>query len=288
MKELTVISGKGGTGKTTVTAALSSLAARDSEIVLADCDVDASNLPLLLAPEVATETPYAGSGLAVKTEECSECGRCAEVCRFNAITSTGAVKETACEGCGACVYACPESVLELQTHQTGTIYTSRTRFGKMVHAELNRGEEASGKLVDQIKQKLTDQAGKVKYAFVDGSPGTGCPVIASIRGADMVLIVTEPTLSGIHDLERVVDLVRHFELEMAVCINKVDLNEGNTEAIEARCRQWEIPVVGKLPFDRVLVEAVAGGQTVVEAGQSELADELKELWSNVRPLLAAQ
>ncbi len=287
MKEMTVISGKGGTGKTTVTAALCSLAAQEAEIVLADCDVDASNLPLLLDPEIETEREYVGSGVAVKLNQCSECGKCAEVCRFNAISTAGEVDETACEGCGACTYICPESALELQSHSTGTIYTSRTRFGKLVHASLHRGEEASGKLVVKIKQQLTEQGETPEYALIDGSPGTGCPVIASIRGSDMVLIVTEPTLSGMHDLDRVIDLARHFELKMAICINKYDLNEENTAEIEARCERLNIPVVGKLPFDRVVLEAVTAGQTVIEAGESRLSEKIKTLWSNVKPLLSA-
>ncbi|MGM0381698.1 MAG: 4Fe-4S binding protein [bacterium] len=190
MKKIVVISGKGGTGKTTISAALAHLAARDREIVMADCDIDASNLPVLLPPEIEDRKDFIGSSRAVKTKECSRCGRCAEVCRFGAINSTGEVNLVKCEGCGSCVYVCPDGALEIEEYKTGTIFTSRTRFGPMIHAELERGEEASGKIVIEVKKMLVDYEKEAEVAIIDGSPGTGCPVIASLRGCDGALVVT--------------------------------------------------------------------------------------------------
>ncbi len=278
MKQLTVISGKGGTGKTTLTG---SLAALSEGAILADCDADAPDLQLLLGPEVEEEEEYIGSATAIRTEECSMCGRCKEVCRFDAVSEEMKPIETKCEGCGACAFVCPEDAIEMRDEKTGTVYKAKTRFGPMVYAELEIGEEASGKMVTQIRQRAQKMASQEDLIIVDGSPGIGCPVIASIKGVDQVLAVAEPTVSGIHDLERVLDVADHFGISASVCINKFDVNEGKAEEIEELCRSRNVPVLGKLPYDDVATEAMVDEQTVVEYSDSDLSQEIEKVWRKV-------
>lgn len=282
MKQLTVISGKGGTGKTTVTAAFASLA---DDAVLADCDVDAPDLQLILTPEIKDEEDYIGSATAIRVKDCSMCGRCREVCRFDAIDENMQISKMKCEGCGACAFACPEDAIEMEKEKTGTIFKSQTRFGPMVHAELELGEEASGKLVTQVRRKAQELAKGEKLVIVDGSPGVGCPVIASIRGVDGVLIVAEPTVSGIHDLKRVIEVVNHFGISALVCINKSDINPNKTEEIKIFCEQVGIPVVGEIPYDDVATDAMIEEKTVIEHSKSKLAKEIEEVWRKVESSL---
>lgn len=282
MKQLTVISGKGGTGKTTVTAAFASLA---GNAVLTDCDCDAPDLQLILDPEIIDEEDYVGSATAIRTEECSMCGRCMEVCRFNAIDEDYRVNEMKCEGCGACAFVCPEDAIQMRDEKTGTVFESRTRFGPMVHAELEIGEEASGKMVTQVRRRARSLARDKDFVIVDGSPGIGCPVIASIKGVDHVLIVAEPTVSGVHDLKRVLEVTNHFGIEASVCINKSDINPDKVEEIRSFCKEAAVPVLGELPYDDVATQAMIEKKTVIEYSDSELAEGIKEIWKELESVL---
>ncbi len=278
MKQLTVISGKGGTGKTTITAAFASLA---KNAIFADCDCDAPDLQLILKPEVVEEEDYVGSAVAVREVDCSKCGKCKEVCRFDAIDEEMRIVETKCEGCGACAFVCPEDAIEMRKERTGTVYSSQTRFGPMVHAELRIGEEASGKLVTQVRKKAQDLASDSDLIIIDGSPGIGCPVIASITGVDAVLVVAEPTVTGLYDMGRVLEVAEHFGIPASVCVNKYDINEEKVKEIEKFCRARGVPVLGKLPYDDVATKAMINEQTVIEHSNSELSKRLKEVWEKI-------
>ena len=282
MKKIVVISGKGGTGKTTICAALVNLAGSETRVIMADCDVDASNLPILLKPTIQKQQDYIGSKIAVKTQECSRCGQCANVCRFDAIDFCGEVDSIKCEGCGSCVYICPENVLKIENHKTGTVFSSQTRFGLLIHADLERGEEASGKLVIKIKELLNKRENDFDIAFIDGSPGTGCPVIASLRGSDAALVVTEPTVSGFHDLKRVLEVASRLSVEPFVCINKANINENISKQIEDYCRKHDYKLVGRLPYDEKVLEALKKRQTVIENKNKVLTEKLKQIWSNLK------
>ena len=282
MKKLTVISGKGGTGKTTVTANLSALA---DNLVLADCDVDAPNLHLLMNPSVESTEDFLGAKLAVKDDDkCIDCGKCYELCEFNAITSDYEVNDLKCEGCGLCVAQCPTDALSLEKQVTGDLYRSQSTVGPMIHAKLKIGAENSGKLVSEVKERAEALANQNDYelVLVDGSPGIGCPVIASLNGVDGALIVTEPTQSGLADLKRVLEVVKHFSISAMVAINKADLNHNLTEEIEEFCSSKDVRLVGKIPFSNTIVEAMRQGELVVDyAGDSEAASALKDIWSEV-------
>ncbi len=282
MKQLTVISGKGGTGKTTVTAAFASLA---KDAVFVDCDCDAPDLQLILKPEILDEEEYIGSAVAIRKSDCSKCGKCREVCRFDAIDEEMMIIGTKCEGCGACAFVCPEDAIEMDERRTGTVYRSQTRFGPMVHAELRMGEEASGKLVTQVRKKAQELADGRDLIIIDGSPGIGCPVIASITGVDAVLVVSEPTVTGLYDMGRVLEVAKHFSIPASVCVNKYDINEEKTKETEEFCRARGVPVLGKLPYDDVATEAMINEQTVVEHSDSELSRRLKEIWGKVESSL---
>lgn len=278
MKQLTVISGKGGTGKTTITG---SFAALSNGAILADCDADAPDLQLLLNPQIEEERDYIGSATAVRDVDCSMCGECREVCRFSAVDESMKIIEAKCEGCGTCAFACPEDAIEMKEEKTGTVYKSRTRFGPMIHAELEIGEEASGKMVTQIRQRAQQIAGQEDLIIVDGSPGIGCPVIASIKGVDQVLVVAEPTVSGLHDLERVLEVTEHFGISASVCINKFDINEKKAGKIEELCQFRDVPVLGRLPYNDVATEAMINEQTVVEYSDSNLSKEINKIWDKI-------
>lgn len=282
MKELVVISGKGGTGKTSILGALASLA---TNAVLADCDVDAANLHVLLKPNVQKRTSFFGGKIAaIDPERCTACGRCRELCRFDAITSDFQVDEIACEGCGVCVWNCPEQAIAFQEHENGEWFISRTRFGDMVHAKLGIAEENSGKLVTLVRNEAKKLAtsNDRDLLLVDGPPGTGCPVIAAIGGADAVLIVVEPTLSAIHDMKRVVELAEHFDIPGAVVINKYDLNQELSEDIKTFCQGKDIPIAGILPYDLAIVRAQLEGKTIVEAAEQKLRNQFINLWEVIR------
>jgi MinD superfamily P-loop ATPase len=278
MKQLTVLSGKGGTGKTTLTA---SFAALSSNAVFADCDVDASNLHLLLKPQIVLKQEFKGSWLAVINEaQCIKCGRCGELCRFKAIKDF-VVDPILCEGCGVCVTVCPLKAIKLEEQLSGYAFISDTKYGPMSHARLNPGGDNSGKLVTLVRQnaKIIAEDKKRKLILNDGPPGIGCPVIASVSGVDAGLVVVEPSLSGIYDLERALLLLNHFRVPALVCINRYDINEENSQRIVEFCISKDIKVVGKTPFDTSVTKAMVQGMPVVERfPKSKAAKSIKETW----------
>jgi len=279
-KQLTIISGKGGTGKTTFTAAFAQLT--DNK-VMADCDVDAADLHLILTPKVRKSAPfYGGRNPVVDLEGCTKCGVCTEVCRFDAIHD-GVVDLFACDHCALCAHACPEHVIKMEDAHSGDWFVSDTRFGPMVHAKLGIAEENSGKLVTVVRKEAMDiaKAQACEWVIVDGPPGIGCPVTAALAGVDKVLIITEPTLSGIHDMERVLSLTTHFNIPAQVCINKHDIHPANTRQIESYCLQKGIEVVGKIPFHRGVIEAVVAGKTVIETNVPDVALSIQKVWERV-------
>jgi MinD superfamily P-loop ATPase len=292
MKQLVILSGKGGTGKTSVAAALAHLASQEMPIVLADADVDAANLELVLAPTRLEEHVFMGGQIAIiDPDKCSLCGRCYEVCRFEAVIPGDEaywVDPLACEGCASCVCQCPETAIRSEDQQAGLWFRSDTRFGPLFHAHLFAAQENSGKLVTMVKQQgrlLALDEGR-ELLIVDGPPGIGCPVISASAGADLALLVVEPTVSGIHDLVRALGTVTHFRVPALVCINKADLNPSRTAAIEAYCAGQGIEVVGELPFDTVVTEAMVQGQpvTIYQPGGA-MTGALRETWAQVRKRL---
>ena len=285
MKQVTIISGKGGTGKTTLTAAFAALA---QDAVLADCDVDAADLHLILRPEVKKTKGFHGLKVAsIDPEVCTSCGLCNRHCQFNAINDDFSVRYEACEGCGVCTYICPVHAAIMKDRDSGVIYESVTRFGPMVHARLNTAEESSGKLVTEVRNIAEDVAvqKKKKIVLIDGPPGIGCPVISAITGVDMVIIVTEPTFSGIHDLQRVVDVAAHFNIPQAVIINKYDINTDKTHDIELYCKTNSIPVLGTIPYDATVVKAMIEEKTIPEYDSGVLAESVRSIWEKAASLL---
>ena len=284
MKEIVVLSGKGGTGKTVIVASLAALA-RDK--VMADCDVDAADLHLLLQPSIKkTEEFWSGKTAFIDKKFCTGCGVCEEVCRFGAIKNFK-VDPISCEGCGFCFHVCPEKTISMKDNMAGSWFISDTKYGPLVHARLGIAEENSGKLVAIVRQnarRIAEEQG-LSYIISDGPPGIGCPVISSISGANMALLITEPTLSGMHDLDRVLGVCRHFGIAALVCINKYDLNEENTHQIEDFCRRQGVEVISRLPFDNVVTEALVQGLPVVEYAKNGIAAELKTLWEKVSAVL---
>jgi len=281
VKEITVLSGKGGTGKTIVTASLAVLTQRT---VLTDCDVDAPDLHMLLKPEVLETQEFKASRVAViDQDKCVQCEKCAENCRFDAIEKQ-VVDPILCEGCGVCVYICPVAAIKLEKRVSGYAFISKTKYGPMSHALLNPGEENSGKLVALVRQNAKKVAEKENCELIinDGPPGIGCPVIASLGGVDMGLIVGEPTLSGIHDMKRALSLLNHFKIPAIVCVNKYDINEKNTEQIVNFCVSRDVEVVGKIPFDPIVTEAMVAGKPIVEyAPKSEVSEAINKLWKRI-------
>jgi len=292
-RQLVVLSGKGGTGKTSLVAALATLA---SDKVLADCDVDAADLHLVLDPHpVRREVFMSGKEARIIPERCSACGLCADQCRFDAIhpartdggRATYAVDPIACEGCGLCARVCTSGAVELLDARRGEWFVSDTRHGLLVHAHLDIGGENSGKLVTLVRDQsaaLAQETG-AGLVLVDGPPGIGCPVIASVTGANLALAVTEPTVSGAHDLQRVAELVKGFGLPLAVCINKADLNPEMAAEIRRVCAEQGFPVVGELSYDTRVVRAQVEGKSIIEYGDSVVADQIRGLWKIVEAML---
>jgi MinD superfamily P-loop ATPase len=280
MQEIVVLSGKGGTGKTVVTA---SFAALSSSKVLCDCDVDAADLHLLLRPTVLETHEFWGRPLAdIDLEACSRCGLCLELCRFDAIQDFR-VDPFACEGCTLCREVCPQEAVSMHENLAGHWYVSDTRYGPMVHARLGPGKENSGELVAVVRgraRKIAREQG-AGYVLSDGPPGIGCPVISSLSNASLALIVTEPSLSGIHDLERVLAVCRHFGVTALVCINKHDLDQGATRRIERYCHQAAVEVAAMIPFDPKVTEAVVQGVPLVEFSDGPAARGIAHLWQDV-------
>ena len=255
MKEIVVLSGKGGTGKTSIVGSFAALAKNK---VLADCDVDAADLHLILNPEVRENHEFrSGQTAVIDGERCTQCGLCQELCHFGAIKDCE-VDPISCEGCGFCFHICPAEAITMKENLSGEWFISNTKYGPLVHARLGIAQENSGKLVATVRQQARKMAEKlgVDYIISDGPPGIGCPVISSLSGANLALLVTEPTLSGIHDLERVLGVCHHFGVQAMVCINKYDINEDNTRQIERYCLNNGVEVAARIPFDNVVTEAI--------------------------------
>lgn len=282
VRELVVISGKGGTGKTSIVA---SLAALSDTRVLADCDVDEADLHLILSPAVQKEVDFIG-GLVALTDQnkCTQCGKCGEVCRFDAFQKNYEVDPIACEGCGVCERICPVSAVSMIDRISGRWFISETRFGPMVHARLGLAEGNSGKLVTILRKEARRIAEERNSQLIisDGSPGIGCPVIASIAGASSVLVVTEPTVSGIHDLERVAELTAHFNIRTFVCINKADINNSNTLSIRNLARARNFNVVAEIPYDTAFTRAQMKGLSIIEAESGETSDAIRSMWETIK------
>ena len=279
MEEIIVISGKGGTGKTSLMAAFSSLIGNK---VLCDADVDAADLHLIMDPTVVRRTDFrSGNSAVIHNDLCTECGLCREMCRFNAISADYDVNPIDCEGCGVCVHFCPDAAIGFPVNTCGEWFVSNTRFGPMVHARLGIAEENSGKLVTLVRQEARKlaEAKNLDLILTDGPPGVGCPVIASIGGAGAVLIVTEPTVSGKHDMERVVQLAAHFKVPAMICVNKFDLNLELTRDIEKYAEDRNIACLGRIPFDPIFTKAMIQAQTIFEYdGQSTVGEAVRGTW----------
>jgi MinD superfamily P-loop ATPase len=294
MKQLVILSGKGGTGKTSVAAALAHLAAAGDQpvrAVLADADVDAANLDLVLDPTRLEAHDFTGGGVAIiDPAMCEGCGLCIEVCRFDAISmpslevQTPNIDPIACDGCAACVYQCPTGAIRMQPQIAGQWFRSDSRYGPLFHAALRPAQENSGKLVTMVKQqaRLLALDGGYELIIVDGPPGIGCPVISAASGADLALIVAEPTVAGAHDMERVLQVTRHFGVPALVCVNKADLYPQGTAQIEAYCHTHAIEVVGHVPFDVSVTEAMVRGEPVTAyRPDAPVSRALLHIWQHV-------
>ena len=286
MKELVIISGKGGTGKTSLMAAFAALA---KDRVLCDTDVDAADLHLLANPRVLQRTVFtSGHTARIDPDLCLECGLCRDLCRWNCIGDTFQIDPIGCEGCGVCVHFCPQNAIEFPENTCGEWMVSDTRFGPMLHARLGIAEENSGKLVTLVRRearKLAEEK-KLELIITDGPPGVGCPVIAAIGGADAVVIVTEPTVAGLHDMKRVADLADHFKVQVMICINKYDLNPEMTREIENFAQKRHSPCLGHIPFDPMFTEAMIQAQTVIEYGNgSPVNTNIEAIWKRIEDRL---
>lgn len=286
MKEILVVSGKGGTGKTSITAAL---ATHFENIVLADCDVDASDLHLILTPQLRhAESFISGHEAKVRQDDCIGCMKCYDACRFGAVTKDerGSVfiDAIACEGCGVCSWVCPVQAVDFTECDCGQWFFSETRYGPMIHAKLAPAAENSGKLVSEVRfqAKLTASDTGLDTVLIDGPPGIGCPVIASMTGVGYVLVVTEPTLSGEHDMKRVISLARHFDTNVYLCINKYDINPEMTAQIEEEASRNSIPVIGKIPYDKAFTQAQIKGETVAEYAKGPAAQAVENLFTELK------
>ena len=280
MKEVVILSGKGGTGKTSLVGCFAALA---SSKVLADCDVDAADLHLLLRPSEREKREFwSGQAASIDRELCTLCGMCETVCRFDAVKDF-TVDPLACEGCGFCVHVCPEHCITMKERMAGHWFVSDTRHGPLVHAQLGIAEENSGKLVTVVRNQARIIAKKENLAriIIDGPPGIGCPVISSLSGVNLALLVTEPTLSGMHDLERVIGLCQHFDVPALVCINKYNVNEENSQRIVEQCSAQGIEVAARIPFDTTVTEALVRGLSVVEYSHNGVAGIIEALWQSV-------
>jgi MinD superfamily P-loop ATPase len=284
IKELVVISGKGGTGKTSLTASLAALA---EKAVLADCDVDAADLHLILNPKIQQQHDFkSGHEAIIREDDCLGCGICFEYCRYEAVKPNGTgftIDPIACEGCGVCVRFCPTQAIDFPERLCGTWMISETRFGPMVHAQLGVAAENSGKLVSTVRREAHKLAESKNYPLIiiDGPPGIGCPVIASITGASLILIVTEPTVSGEHDLERVISLAKHFDIPALVCVNKWDINEEMTDRIERKAQDSGATVIGRIRYDNAITKAQLQRKSLIETGTPSSGD-VQQIWKNLQ------
>ena len=307
MKQIVVISGKGGTGKTVITASFAALA---NNTVMADCDVDAADLHLLLKPEIKEKHEFkSGKTAVIDQDKCILCGKCKMICRFDAILvdkpkifskkesqkkelgeNMGTDKDrfvvdsVSCEGCAFCSFVCPCGAIEMKENIAGQWFDSQTRFGPMIHAKLGIAQENSGKLVSLVRKRAKEKAEEINadWVIIDGSPGIGCAVIASLSGVDCALVVTEPSLSGLHDATRVIDVARHFKVPVALVINKYDLNIDVAEKIVQYCQSNNVPLIGKIGFDKDIVKAMVQGETIIEYSQGEISTKIKSIWDRLQ------
>jgi len=287
MREITVLSGKGGTGKTSITAALASLA---GEVVLCDSDVDAADLHLILKPKLKESNIFESSWVAkINKENCTLCNVCVDVCRYDAIhemkDGSLEINPFQCEGCRLCERVCPEETISSTRNNNNYWYVSETRFGILVHAKMGAGEENSGKLVTTVREaaKTIAKEKNIETVLNDGPPGIGCPVISSLTGTRTVLMVIEPTKSGLHDGQRLLQLIKSFDAEVFALINKFDINPETTEEISLWLEENSIPLLAKLPFDTQMVEAMVNEQTIVEyKPQSEMTKLLRGAWDKLQ------
>ncbi len=283
MKQILVISGKGGTGKTVLTASLAVLAGRQ---VVVDCDVDAADLHLLLHPRIRERHEFrSGRTAKIDPELCQACGACFDACRFGAIVKNVkfSIDPVSCEGCGLCSRLCPYRAIEMKENVCGEWFVSETKCGPLVHAKLGIAEENSGKLVSKIRQKALEIARQenVDYIIIDGPPGIGCPVLASLSGVDLAVIVTEPTLSGLHDARRVIEVARHFQITVNMIINKYDLNLEMTATIEKYCEDNQIILLGKIAFDKSIVQAMVHGRTIVDCQDGQTKEAVEGIFRKI-------
>lgn len=285
-RQMTIVSGKGGTGKTTTVACFAALARQK---VIADCDVDAANLYLLLHPEDDAQGEFIGAKVAVRDgDRCIRCGLCEQRCRFDAIT-VDEVDELACEGCGLCVVVCPHNALRLEKIVVGTWYTGTSRYGPMAHARLLPAAESSGRLVTMVRQKAENLATShgLPLILVDGPPGLGCTATAALTDTDLVVVVTEPTLSGMHDMQRLMKLIEHFGQQAAVIINKFDINPENTRHLRAWCEANGFPLLGMIPWDPSVTDALAAKTTVIEHNDGPASQAIAVAWERTFELLSS-
>lgn len=291
MKEVVVISGKGGTGKTSLTASFAMLQGKN--LVVADCDVDADDMHLLLNPKQKNSKEfYSGLEATIDYSKCINCGKCYKVCRFSAINfikkndkKIYQIDKIDCEGCGYCFEVCPNKAIKLEDANVGKIFTSEIKTNTtMINARLNAGADNSGKLVAEVKQLAKNEAEKldVDLILIDGSPGIGCPVVSSITGADYVILVTEPTKSGFHDLERVYKLIKKFKIKAGIIINKYDINIEISKEIEEFTKKEKISLIGKLPYSQEFTKAMTQGKTVVENEKSEIKTQVQKIWEKAK------
>ena len=287
MKQVVILSGKGGTGKTFVSASLACIA---ENAVFADCDVDAANLHLLLAPKVQETYDFSGGRIAeISAEACTGCGECVQRCRFDALSMdeeerVAVVDPVACEGCGVCGYVCPADAITYRTSDAGQWYVSTTVYGPMIHAHLYAGEENSGKLVQQVRERAAREGKEhvSDWVLVDGPPGTGCPVMSSMTGIDFVVLVTEPTVAGAHDLKRMVDLAEHFSIPVGMIVNKSTINPEGVEELRVFADERKIRYLGEIPYDRKVVDSVADLKPYACVFDDEISDRLREAWEKIR------
>lgn len=279
MKQLLILSGKGGTGKTTVASAFIELSRGRA---FADCDVDAPNLHLVVSQRSEPKTTdYHGFEKAViDPETCIQCGSCEEICAFGAIKNNS-VGEFECEGCGVCAEICPVHAIAMRKYVSGRLMLYENDKRAFSTAQLKMGSGASGKLVTAVKQQLLREAPHAEIAIIDGSPGIGCPVIASISGVDFVLIIAEPTVSGIHDMKRIIETSKHFGVPCAVCINKYDVNTDAANEIESYCNGLSVPVVGRIPYDETVLKAVNHCQSIADYPESAAGKAIESIWKRI-------
>ena len=281
MKQIAIISGKGGTGKTVLTASFAFLAKNK---VMVDCDVDAADLHLLLHPVIKESHEFSGGVTAmIDPEICVQCGKCIEVCRFDAISDDFVVDPISCEGCKLCSYMCHFEAINMEDNRSGDWFVSDTKYGTLVHAKLGIAEENSGKLVTKVRQVAKEIAEKENqdYIIIDGPPGIGCPVIASLTDVNTAIIVTEPTVSGVHDMQRVLEIASYFKVDTKVVINKYDLNVDKSEEIKLICKEQDIEVAGMVPFSREVSESIVNAQPIVEYTNSDVSKEIISIWQKV-------